>query len=629
MSRPSQNPYDDLKAAILQHTQPFAAEKVEKLLHQGCIGDLKPTALLKKMKLLAPGDSFDTDFRKLLYFKKLPFYIEPILANALNTEPIGSLADMADYIIETAGLPRTEEIPYSSHLAPTKSEPPTAWEEHMLKLEAKIGALHFRGANYAAAHSIDAGDLSPDTPQDPEDTKIKLIREMSHPSSSGGNYRNSGTSYLINSGAEISVIPSTPANRNSSDHPLILAAANDSPIKTYGQKSVTLDLGLRRTFRWIFTIADVSKPIIGADFLCHFGFLLDLCRKKLLDPLTGLHSKYTEYPCPTYCPITYLTNPVCRDKPVNHPATHSITTNGNPVKARVRRLSPTRYKSAKDEFEHILDLDIVRHFSSNLWNKKIFSKIDLVRAYNQIPVAETDVPKTTIATPFGLFEFLRMPFGLRNAAQTLQRFIDEIVFERLNSYGLIINLSKSEIGRTILSFLCRALSAKGFRPTDEKVKEIQHFPQPKSLNQLRLLKKSTKANFSFPPEAVTAVGEVKALLTESTTLANQEPDATATLSTGASQIAVGAVLEQRTGDAVRPPAFFSAKLTPFQTLYSTFGLELLAIFTAVKHFRYFLKGRQFTIFTDHKPLTYASQWGQFRSLFSTRNPASRSSPTVL
>ncbi|VUZ44866.1 unnamed protein product [Hymenolepis diminuta] len=306
IQKPSQNPYDDLKAAILQHTQPFAAEKVEKLLHQGCIGDLKPTALLKKMKLLAPGDSFDTDFRKLLYFKKLPFYIEPILANALNTEPIGSLADMADYIIETAGLPRTEEIPYSSHLAPTKSEPPTAWEEHMLKLEAKIGALHFRGANYAAAHSIDAGDLSPDTPQDPEDTKIKLIREMSHPSSSGGNYRNSGTSYLINSGAEISVIPSTPANRNSSDHPLILAAANDSPIKTYGQKSVTLDLGLRRTFRWIFTIADVSKPIIGADFLCHFGFLLDLCRKKLLDPLTGLHSKYTEYPCPTYCPITCI-----------------------------------------------------------------------------------------------------------------------------------------------------------------------------------------------------------------------------------------------------------------------------------------------------------------------------------
>ncbi|VUZ55076.1 unnamed protein product [Hymenolepis diminuta] len=84
----SQNPYDDLKAAILQHTQPSAAERVEKLLQLECIGDLKPTALLYRMKLLAPRECFDTDFWKLLYFKKLPFYIQPILANALKTKPI-------------------------------------------------------------------------------------------------------------------------------------------------------------------------------------------------------------------------------------------------------------------------------------------------------------------------------------------------------------------------------------------------------------------------------------------------------------------------------------------------------------------------------------------------------------
>ncbi|VUZ50495.1 unnamed protein product [Hymenolepis diminuta] len=352
------------------------------------------------MKLLAPGESFDTDFWKILYFKKLPSYIQPILVNGLKTEPVESLADMADNIIETVGPPRIEEIPHTSHLTPTKIKLPAAWEERLLKLEAKIDALTLqrtqlrsrpfnrrrrsqsrhapksrrcenKGNNicwYHCTYGSFGKRVSP-----------AVVAETVSGHSSNRLFlqdRNSGTSYLIDSGAEISVLPSTPTNRSFSNHPLILAAANDSPIKTYGQKSVTLDLGLRRTFRWIFTIADVSKPIIGANFLCHFELLLDHRRKKLLDPLTSLHSKCSEYPCSTYSPITCiqssespfysilkkfqdLINPVCCDKPVNHSVIHFIITYGNPVKARVRRLSPTRYKSARDEFEHMLDLGII------------------------------------------------------------------------------------------------------------------------------------------------------------------------------------------------------------------------------------------------------------------------------
>ena len=90
-------------------------------------------------------------------------------------------------------------------------------------------------------------------------------------------------SYLIDTGAVISVLPPRPCDRLNASDGVKLQAASGSSIRTYGERSVQLDIGLAKGFTWKFTIADVTKPIIGADFLRYFGRLVDVGRKRLVD----------------------------------------------------------------------------------------------------------------------------------------------------------------------------------------------------------------------------------------------------------------------------------------------------------------------------------------------------------
>lgn len=103
--------------------------------------------------------------------------------------------------------------------------------------------------------------------------------------------RNTGISYLVDTGADISVYPRSKTHGPTIRGEYELFAANGTRIATYGTIAVHLNLSLQRAFKWHFTVADVKTPIIGMDFLCYFGLLVDLRNKRLIDSTTQLSSK--------------------------------------------------------------------------------------------------------------------------------------------------------------------------------------------------------------------------------------------------------------------------------------------------------------------------------------------------
>jgi hypothetical protein len=165
---------------------------------------------------------------------------------------------------------------------------------------------------------------------------------------------------------------------------------------------------------------------------------------------------------------------VCASKrlpPVSHDVVHHIITQGPPIASKFRKLDGKKLAVAKAEFKQLEEDDIIQR-STSPWSSPlhmvrkadgswrpcgdfrrlnlvtepdvypipnmldfatkaagctVFSKIDLRKGYHQIPVNLADVQKTAITTPFGLFEYKRMPFGLRNAGPSFQQHVDRAI----------------------------------------------------------------------------------------------------------------------------------------------------------------------------------------------------------
>ena len=101
-----------------------------------------------------------------------------------------------------------------------------------------------------------------------------------------------------------------------------------------------------------------------------------------------------------------------------------------------------------------------------------------------------------------------------------------------------------------------------------------------------------------------AFRRAKLLLASIPVLTHPEHNTSISLASDASDSHVGAVLQQMIRGSWSPLAFFSKKLSPAKAKYSPFDSELLAAYSSVRHFRFLLEEQEFTLFTDHKPLTH-------------------------
>ena len=207
--------------------------------------------------------------------------------------------------------------------------------------------------------------------------------------------------------------------------------------------------------------------------------------------------------------------------------------------------------------------------------------------------------------------------------ETLER-----VMARLEEAGLRLKREKCFFLRDRIEYLGHIIDAQGLHPTEEKVQAVKNAPQPKNVAELRsflgilnyygkflpnlssklaplyrLLHKQTK--WSWGREQEKAFTEAKNALQTDALLVHFDPNKPLIVEADASQYGIGAVLSHKMQDGQeRPIAFASRTLNPAEKKYSQLEKEGLAIVFAVTKFHFYLYGQQFTIRSDHQPLSF-------------------------
>ena len=304
-------------------------------------------------------------------------------------------------------------------------------------------------------------------------------------------------------------------------------------------------------------------------------------------------------------------------------------------------------------------LALIEECLDTLNGSVFFSCVDMASGYWQISIKPEDRPKTAFVTKYGLYEHVRMAFGLCNAPATFSRamnlvlrglthrqvlaYLDDVVvigctfeehlenltlvLQRFRKHNLKLKPKKCHLFQTEIDFLGRHVSSDGISIQKEKIDVIVNWPVPKSKTELASFLGSVNyhrdfignyaalaeplyavmrpsAKFCWHDDQKIAFEKLRCCMTTAPILAYPNTTDLFILDVDASNDSIGAELLQCQNGKEHVISYSSFILTPAQRKYCTTRRELLALVTFCRHYRHYLLGRKFLARTDHSSLAW-------------------------